>query len=518
MMTSILFFFLLERWVWASLTGVAALLGLIFAFMALRRAAQGAKRLAEDIESSSQQSPLSLFETALPTQPASTPVETEPLPPTELAPLPVKQVPALTIPEPLPTEPLEAGPIVVAQATAKIESASPAVIHTANFALNEAETMDAEAYSTEENTIEPEPPRTSENILASQIAQQIAERRAKLSASETMTSENRLTEGVKINSAVETQPMAEPHLRVALQTTPIKPDTGRPAEHLPTSKKRLQPPSAALTAPATAANFNAASAPPPLVRAKGTAPLSVSELLPTQAQTAPVHPGTVQTPVEYFPKPVGEASQSNIKTPSFLGVDVVPEKGDISYERRGALKLIAGVAVAATLAVFTFLPAARTKLPAPLAAQLQKIPVKLGIETLPPPPPPPKLVEVREYVVTYKPTQSKEVRTALMGGVVKNISPNPLQNLRVEVELWRRDAPAQPPESRIVPLDTTSVAPGAQGKYVLEVPDKDYFSARFVRVLQADGKEANMVYNKEKIPAWEPAQNAVAAKPEKRQG
>jgi hypothetical protein len=64
---------------------------------------------------------------------------------------------------------------------------------------------------------------------------------------------------------------------------------------------------------------------------------------------------------------------------------------------------------------------------------------------------------------------------ALIGGTVRNISGKRLENLSVELELRRRDGSGT--ETRELPVTPQTLEPGAEGRYTLTIPSRDWSSS-----------------------------------------
>jgi hypothetical protein len=77
-------------------------------------------------------------------------------------------------------------------------------------------------------------------------------------------------------------------------------------------------------------------------------------------------------------------------------------------------------------------------------------------------------------------------KTTVLGGVIHNISSEPLHNLAVELQLRRRTGSGV--ETRAVPADKTDLAPDDKARYGLELPVQDYISVTFLRVIGGDDK------------------------------
>jgi hypothetical protein len=67
---------------------------------------------------------------------------------------------------------------------------------------------------------------------------------------------------------------------------------------------------------------------------------------------------------------------------------------------------------------------------------------------------------------------------ALIGGTVRNISGKRLENLSVELELRRRDGSGT--ETRELSVTPQTLEPGAEGRYALNVPTRDWSSSHLL--------------------------------------
>jgi hypothetical protein len=74
---------------------------------------------------------------------------------------------------------------------------------------------------------------------------------------------------------------------------------------------------------------------------------------------------------------------------------------------------------------------------------------------------------------------------AILGGTLKNVGTEKLENLSLEVELIRRaDGSA---ERREVSVEPKEIAPGGSGKYSFKVLSEEWSGSRIVRLLSASG-------------------------------
>jgi hypothetical protein len=77
-----------------------------------------------------------------------------------------------------------------------------------------------------------------------------------------------------------------------------------------------------------------------------------------------------------------------------------------------------------------------------------------------------------------------EGKKSILGGTIHNISSDTLHNLAVELQLRRRTGGST--EAHIVTPDSTELAPDATTRYRLELPQGEYNSATFARVVTGD--------------------------------
>ena len=75
-------------------------------------------------------------------------------------------------------------------------------------------------------------------------------------------------------------------------------------------------------------------------------------------------------------------------------------------------------------------------------------------------------------------------KKSVLGGTIHNISNETLRNVAVELQLRRRTGSTV--ETRVVMPQVTELAADAKTRYSLEVPNQDYSSATFSRVLAGD--------------------------------
>jgi hypothetical protein len=77
-------------------------------------------------------------------------------------------------------------------------------------------------------------------------------------------------------------------------------------------------------------------------------------------------------------------------------------------------------------------------------------------------------------------------KTSLLGGVIHNISGEPLHNIAIELQLRRRVGSGI--ETRAVAPETTELAPDGRTRYRLELPSQDYISVTFLGVVGGDAR------------------------------
>lgn len=76
---------------------------------------------------------------------------------------------------------------------------------------------------------------------------------------------------------------------------------------------------------------------------------------------------------------------------------------------------------------------------------------------------------------------------AVIGGAVRNISSEPLQDLSLELELRRRRGAGT--EARTVTVSPSNLASGETGRYSLVVPSREWIGARVTRLQNGAGRE-----------------------------
>lgn len=80
---------------------------------------------------------------------------------------------------------------------------------------------------------------------------------------------------------------------------------------------------------------------------------------------------------------------------------------------------------------------------------------------------------------------------AVIGGTIKNDSGATLESLSVELELQRRDR--ETIEHRKVSVAPSALAPGAQGRYQIALPVRDWSGARVLRV-RSEMRDADIAF------------------------
>jgi hypothetical protein len=403
---------------------------------------------------------------------------TKPLAEVQPAPVlePVVRMAAAVAPEPEPLIPVEIIP--------KVESAPLPVTDAITVSAAEPVTGEQEKVITDELPAIEVANVSQESLIAQQIAREIAERRARLSAPE----ERPVTQIVApVRQTGELTPPPAPPERVEVSSATARIDSHtaklqpKPvlSEQLPPSNRKLRPPTPSTREiPQSAPNVAVA------------APVAVSAA-PVRSETGDVSDRLI--PVEQFPRittPLTEAvgprrsAQPIEKVPNFLAEDGGIE--NIGYERR---RLFLGMAVVLVLfaVVFSIFNASlRTKIyGATFGERLAAIPRAIGFEGTPPPPLPAKLVEIKEFAAFYKPSDKKDVRTVVKTGVVKNIGPVKLEGLRVEIEMFPRE-PNQPLELRTIFLVPAVLEPNQEGNFKLEFYDNQVSRISIKRVLGSE--------------------------------
>ncbi len=74
---------------------------------------------------------------------------------------------------------------------------------------------------------------------------------------------------------------------------------------------------------------------------------------------------------------------------------------------------------------------------------------------------------------------------AVLGGTVKNVGAERLENLSLEIELTRRSDGSA--ERREVPVEPREIAPGGSGKYSLKVLSDEWSGSRIIRLQTGPG-------------------------------
>jgi hypothetical protein len=97
---------------------------------------------------------------------------------------------------------------------------------------------------------------------------------------------------------------------------------------------------------------------------------------------------------------------------------------------------------------------------------------------------------------------------AIVGGTVRNISSAPLDNLFVEVELKKRSS--QTVETKPVEICPSSLRPGEEGKYSLQISSGEWSGAQVVR-LRGGATKAEIPFKPE-VGEKRPAERPPAAK------
>lgn len=81
-------------------------------------------------------------------------------------------------------------------------------------------------------------------------------------------------------------------------------------------------------------------------------------------------------------------------------------------------------------------------------------------------------------IVEHEPTLRGS--NSVVGGVVQNVSAEKIENLSLELELTRRDEGDK--EVREVKVVPTSLAPGEEGKYSVTISNREWGTAKILRV------------------------------------
>lgn len=533
---------LVSGWVWGSLVAVVIVTFFVLMVVALRRAFRNVDQI-EGLDTHAG-SPLSLRSS--PSLPATTgdtlPLTSEGPSPEDLVPItdeiPIPKIQPVLNQSPQPVSLSEAETMPAsAEPMAYVPTAPvPVGFHnlpttTADMATPLTEPLSAgyttgsleeDVETTEENVIEVQP-RAPNSLLAQQIAQQIAERRAKLAgqevgASPTVNLEkstSRATEGLKIES--ETQPLMSHGPIVFPPESPL-PSTAPPKleklpsasprklldlpERLPSNaRKTLQPPPTAPISQPRPTAPQSTPLPAPIAQALSApsqnlaaAPAEASYVTSGMSPTLPAPMPPPMSPTLPMTAPIANGRNGapvDVRPPTFLNSEELYGRSNIKEERRWAMYILLWVVGLVGIGLVVFHPPIRnTLLPANVAAMVQKIPILLKRESPPPPPVPPTLLEFHQFAPGLKPTAVKEVNTVVVGGTVKNISSAPLRNIRAEIQLVKRTTEDTPPEIRQIGVVPVELMPGAEGRYILEFLNKDYQSWKLNRLVLEDGSEA----------------------------
>lgn len=388
----------------------------------------------------------------------------------------VVSMPAAIAPEPEPLIPVEIIP--------KVESAPLPVTEAVSGSFAESVTGEQEKVITDELPAIDTASVSQESLIAQQIAREIAERRARLSAPDDRAA-TRFVVPARHTGELVPPPPEPPPVEIPSATARIDSRTAqlppKPVltEQLPPSNRKLKPPT-----PSTR------EIPQSAPKVAVAAPVAFAQVAAARVETGDVSDRLL--PVEQFPRittPLTEAvgprrpAQPMESVPAFLAEDGGIE--NIGYERR---RLFIGMFVVLILfgVLYSIMNAAvRNKVYGPFAERLAVIPRAIGFEGTPPPPLPPKLVEIREYAVFYKPSEKKDVRIVVVSGIVKNIGPIKLEGLRAEIELTARQ-PGQPPELRTIFLAPQILEPGQEATYKLEVTDDKVIRTVVKRILASE--------------------------------
>jgi len=106
---------------------------------------------------------------------------------------------------------------------------------------------------------------------------------------------------------------------------------------------------------------------------------------------------------------------------------------------------------------------------------------------------------------------------AIIGGAVKNVGPQRLEKLSVEIELRRRESGEV--ERRDVPIEPADLGPGEHGKYALKVLSEEWGNWRVVS-LRSGSESREVAFNSlpgakrpPEIPMTKASANAPRQKP-----
>ncbi len=73
---------------------------------------------------------------------------------------------------------------------------------------------------------------------------------------------------------------------------------------------------------------------------------------------------------------------------------------------------------------------------------------------------------------------------AIIGGTIRNLSNRALPDLLIEMELIRREDASR--ETRVINVEPGTLAAGAEGKYQLTLPAREWSGARLLRIVSGD--------------------------------
>jgi hypothetical protein len=108
---------------------------------------------------------------------------------------------------------------------------------------------------------------------------------------------------------------------------------------------------------------------------------------------------------------------------------------------------------------------------------------------------------------------------AIIGGTVRNVGPEKLEKLSVEIELRRREDGGL--ERREVSVEPSDLSPGEQGKYTLKVLSDEWSSSRPVTLRSAAGPREvafNSLPGAKRPPERPPVTKVIADAPRKKSG
>jgi hypothetical protein len=108
---------------------------------------------------------------------------------------------------------------------------------------------------------------------------------------------------------------------------------------------------------------------------------------------------------------------------------------------------------------------------------------------------------------------------AIIGGTVRNVGPEKLEKLSVEIELRRREGGEV--ERRVVSVEPADLAPGEQGKYTLKVLSDEWGGSRLVTLRSGAGLREvafNSLPGAKRPPERPPVTKVIADAPRKKSG